>query len=195
MASEATSGFQFTRPYMFGLVCKAVRGSAYMDSGLLGSPLLGRDEKHTKEREHAFIFQEVHHTEYLLETIREAIRQLPSKHRASRKRIRCYRFSHLISCATKSAIATQFQHVYTHEKFREVQAQIRELTRILHRAFDKVMAEIEEYQERSKEKSLLTHDEATLRNVNDLQSPPRVKTRGRPKNRLGSNLEKRSQMP
>ncbi|RYR27648.1 hypothetical protein Ahy_B01g051667 [Arachis hypogaea] len=66
-----------------------------------------------------------------------------------------------------------------------------ELTRILHRAFDKVMAEMEEYQERSKGKSLLMHEEATLSNVNDLQSPPRVKTRGRPKNRLGSNLEKK----
>ncbi|RYR62064.1 hypothetical protein Ahy_A04g019401 [Arachis hypogaea] len=71
-----------------------------------------------------------------------------------------------------------------------------ELTGILHRAFDKVMAEMEEYQERSKGKILLTHEEETLSNVNDLQNPPRVKTRGRSKNRLGSNLEKkRSQMP
>ncbi|QHO06738.1 Protein FAR-RED ELONGATED HYPOCOTYL [Arachis hypogaea] len=202
----------------------------------------------------------------------------------------------VISCATKLAIKAQFQHVYTHEKFKEVQAQFRgkvncitrlmhstlgfttykvieqvsnstfnkfgvtydatsrdvkchcllfesrgifknikrrhthiknnqdepllelrskrfdelvfwshnicefaseseELTGILHRAFDKVMAEMEEYQEISKGKSLLTYEEATLSNVNDLQSPPRVKTRGRPKNRLGSNLEKRSQMP
>ncbi|QHO19383.1 Protein FAR-RED ELONGATED HYPOCOTYL [Arachis hypogaea] len=66
-----------------------------------------------------------------------------------------------------------------------------ELTEILHRAFDKVMAEMGEYQGRSKGKSLLNHEEATLSNVNDLQSPPRVKTRGRPKNRLGSNLEKK----
>ncbi|RYR09145.1 hypothetical protein Ahy_B05g077248 isoform B [Arachis hypogaea] len=43
-----------------------------------------------------------------------------------------------------------------------------ELTGILHRAFDKVMVEMEEYQERSKGKSLLTHEEATLSNVNDL---------------------------
>ncbi|XP_057730347.1 protein FAR1-RELATED SEQUENCE 1-like [Arachis stenosperma] len=188
-------------------------------------------------------------------------------------------FYTVIPCATKSAIEAQFQHVYTHEKFRKVQAQFRvsrdvkchcllfesrgilcrhllsilsfervdnvalkyilerwsknikgrhthikssqdepllesrskrfdklvfrshnifkfaseskELTGILHRAFDKVMAELEEYQERSKAKILLTHEEATLSNVNDLQSPPRVKTRGRPKNRLGSNLEKK----
>ncbi|QHO01558.1 Protein FAR-RED ELONGATED HYPOCOTYL [Arachis hypogaea] len=67
----------------------------------------------------------------------------------------------------------------------------KDLTRILHRAFDKVMAEMEEYQGRSKGKSLLTHEEMTLSNVNDLQSQPRVKTRGRPKNRFGSNLEKK----
>ncbi|QHO52965.1 uncharacterized protein DS421_2g43740 [Arachis hypogaea] len=53
------------------------------------------------------------------------------------------------------------------------------------------MVEMEEYQGKSKGKSLLTHEEATLSNVNDLQNPPRVKTRGRPKNRLGSNLEKK----
>ncbi|RYQ82624.1 hypothetical protein Ahy_B10g101204 [Arachis hypogaea] len=66
-----------------------------------------------------------------------------------------------------------------------------ELTRILHRAFDKVMAEMQEYQEKSKEKSSLSHEETTLSDVNDLQSPPRVKTRGRLNNRLGSNLEKK----
>ncbi|RYR35657.1 hypothetical protein Ahy_A10g050789 [Arachis hypogaea] len=72
MASEGTSGFQS---------CTRI---AYMDSGLLESPLLGRNEKHTKEREHAFIFQQVHHMQQLLKTIREAIRQLPSKQRAKR---------------------------------------------------------------------------------------------------------------
>ncbi|QHO07824.1 Protein FAR-RED IMPAIRED RESPONSE [Arachis hypogaea] len=66
-----------------------------------------------------------------------------------------------------------------------------ELTRILHRVFDKVMADMQEYQDRSKGKSLLSHEEATLSDVNDLQSPPHVKTRGRPKNRLGSSLEKK----
>ncbi|RYR08618.1 hypothetical protein Ahy_B05g076392 [Arachis hypogaea] len=66
-----------------------------------------------------------------------------------------------------------------------------ELTGILHRAFDNVMAEMQKYQERSKGKSLLTHKEAMLSDVNDLQSPPRVRTRGRHKNKLGSNLEKK----
>ncbi|RYR49083.1 hypothetical protein Ahy_A07g035374 isoform C [Arachis hypogaea] len=34
-------------------------------------------------------------------------------------------FYTVIPCATKSAIVTQFQHVYTHEKFRKVQEQFR----------------------------------------------------------------------
>ncbi|RYR33050.1 hypothetical protein Ahy_A10g047598 [Arachis hypogaea] len=218
---------------------RAVRGSAYIDSGLLGSPLLRRDEKHKKERDNTTIaFQ--------------AEREFDAAD-----------FHTVIPCATKSAMEAQFQHVYTHEKFREVQAQFRvsrdvkchcllfesrgilcrhslsilifervdnvapkyilerwsknikkrhthikssqdepvleprskrfdelvfrshniceftseseDLTRILHRAFDKVMAEMEEYQERRKGKSF----------------PPRIKTRGQPKNRLGSNLEKK----
>ncbi|QHO38511.1 Protein FAR-RED ELONGATED HYPOCOTYL [Arachis hypogaea] len=81
--------------------------------------------------------------------------------------------------------------VFRSQNICEFASKSEDLTRILHRAFDKVMAEMEEYQERSKEKSLLTHEEATLSNVNDFQSPPRVKTSGRPKNRLGSNLKKK----
>ncbi|RYQ80510.1 hypothetical protein Ahy_Scaffold1g106875 isoform A [Arachis hypogaea] len=34
-------------------------------------------------------------------------------------------FHTIIPCATKSSIEAQFQHVYTHQKFREVQAQFR----------------------------------------------------------------------
>ncbi|QHN94304.1 Protein FAR-RED ELONGATED HYPOCOTYL [Arachis hypogaea] len=34
-------------------------------------------------------------------------------------------FHTVIPCATKSSIEAQFQHVYTHQKFREVQAQFR----------------------------------------------------------------------
>ncbi|QHO45957.1 Protein FAR-RED ELONGATED HYPOCOTYL [Arachis hypogaea] len=80
--------------------------------------------------------------------------------------------------------------VFRSHNIYEFASEFEELIEILHRAFDKVMAEMEEYQGRSKGKNLLTHEEVTLSNVNDLQSPPRVKTRGRPKNRLGSNLGK-----
>ncbi|QHO37754.1 Protein FAR-RED ELONGATED HYPOCOTYL [Arachis hypogaea] len=34
-------------------------------------------------------------------------------------------FHTVIPCATKSSIEAQFQHVYTHQKFRKVQAQFR----------------------------------------------------------------------
>ncbi|RYR61958.1 hypothetical protein Ahy_A04g019236 [Arachis hypogaea] len=47
-----------------------------------------------------------------------------------------------------------------------------ELTEILHQAFDKVMAEMQEYQERNKGKSLLSHEKVTLSDVNDLQIEP-----------------------
>ncbi|XP_057739904.1 protein FAR-RED ELONGATED HYPOCOTYL 3-like [Arachis stenosperma] len=67
--------------------------------------------------------------------------------------------------------------VFRSHNICEFASKSEELTKILHRAFDKVIVEMEEYQERSKGKSLLTHKEATLSNVNDLQSPPRVKTR------------------
>ncbi|RYR12225.1 hypothetical protein Ahy_B04g069754 [Arachis hypogaea] len=46
------------------------------------------------------------------------------------------------------------------------------------------MAEMQEYQAKSKSKFSLSHEDAMLNDVNELQSPPRVKTRGRPKNRL-----------
>ncbi|RYR18544.1 hypothetical protein Ahy_B03g063176 [Arachis hypogaea] len=180
-----------------------------------------------------------------------------------------------IPCATKSSIEAQFQHTYTHQKFRKVQAQFRgkancitrltnsalgysvyevgeqvsssifnkfvvtfdlvaaqvkcqcllfesrgilcrhalsvlsfkrvtqvspryilerwkseELTAILHRAYDNVMVEMEELKAKRKGTCSLSHENANLESVNKLQSPPRVRTRGRPKNRLGSKLDK-----
>ncbi|RYR31447.1 hypothetical protein Ahy_B01g056253 [Arachis hypogaea] len=66
-----------------------------------------------------------------------------------------------------------------------------ELTRILHWAFDNVMTEMQEYQAKSKGKSLLSYKDTTLSDVNEFQSPPHVRIRDRPKNRLGSNMEKK----
>ncbi|RYQ80685.1 hypothetical protein Ahy_Scaffold1g106930 isoform A [Arachis hypogaea] len=109
------------------------------------------------------------------------------------------RYTHIKSSQDESLLEPRSKRfdelVFWSPNICEFTPESEELIVILHRAFDKVMAEMEEYQERSKGKSLLTHEEATLSNVNDLQSPPRVKTIGRPKNRLGSNLKKRSQMP
>ncbi|RYR10008.1 hypothetical protein Ahy_B05g078457 [Arachis hypogaea] len=185
-------------------------------------------------------------------------------------------FHTVIPCATKSSIEAQFQDVYTHQKFREVQAQFRgkancitrltnsalgysvyevgeqvsssifnkfvvtydsvaaekvkrrhthiksshdeplleprskrfdqlvfcsqnicefaseseELTAILHRAYDNVMAEMESLKAKRKGTSSLSHEDANLESVNELQSPPRIRTRGCPKNRLGSKLDK-----
>ncbi|RYR20073.1 hypothetical protein Ahy_B03g065161 [Arachis hypogaea] len=60
-----------------------------------------------------------------------------------------------------------------------------ELTAILHRADDNVMAEMESLKAKRKETSSLSHEDANLESVNELQSPSRIRTRGRPKNKLG----------
>ncbi|RYR40501.1 hypothetical protein Ahy_A09g046258 [Arachis hypogaea] len=73
----------------------------------------------------------------------------------------------------------------------EFVSEYKELTGILHRAYDNVMVEMQEYQAKSKGKCSLSHKDATLNDVSGLQSPPRVRTRGSPKNRLGSTMEKK----
>ncbi|RYR33281.1 hypothetical protein Ahy_A10g047849 [Arachis hypogaea] len=65
-----------------------------------------------------------------------------------------------------------------------------ELTVILHRAYDNVMVEMEELKAKRKGTCSLSHKDANLKSINELQSPLRVRTRGRPKNRLGSKLDK-----
>ncbi|XP_016169267.1 uncharacterized protein LOC107611910 [Arachis ipaensis] len=65
-----------------------------------------------------------------------------------------------------------------------------ELTAILHCSYDNVMAEMESLKAKRKGTSSLSHEDANLESVNELQSPPRIRTRGRPKNRLGSKLDK-----
>ncbi|RYR27161.1 hypothetical protein Ahy_B02g061497 [Arachis hypogaea] len=64
-----------------------------------------------------------------------------------------------------------------------------ELTAILQCAYDNVMTEMQEHKVKSKEKYLLSHENASLDQINDLQSPPLVRIRGRPKNRMRSNTE------
>ncbi|MED6164931.1 hypothetical protein PIB30_094886, partial [Stylosanthes scabra] len=53
-----------------------------------------------------------------------------------------------IHCATKSSIEAQFQHVYTHAKFKEVQAQFRGKINctagVMHRVFGIVSYEVQE---------------------------------------------------
>ncbi|QHO50919.1 Transposon protein [Arachis hypogaea] len=64
------------------------------------------------------------------------------------------------------------------------------MTAFLHRAYDNVMAEMESLKAKRKWTSSLSHEDANLESVNELQSPPRIRTRRRPKNRLGSKLDK-----
>ncbi|RYQ96339.1 hypothetical protein Ahy_B08g092061 isoform B [Arachis hypogaea] len=52
------------------------------------------------------------------------------------------------------------------------------------------MVEMQEHKAKSKGTCSLSHEDANLEAINELQSPPRVRTRGRPKNRLGSKTEK-----
>ncbi|QHN92781.1 Protein FAR-RED ELONGATED HYPOCOTYL [Arachis hypogaea] len=289
-----------------------------MGFNLSGSPLLGRDEKHTKEREHAFIFltSSLSGTSHLSKFVKQYDNCLGSREQTERESD-ATDFHTIIPCATKSSIEAQFQHVYTHQKFREVQAQFRgkencitrltnsalgylvyevgeqvfssifnkfmvtydsvaaqvkcqcllfesrgilcrhalsvlsfervtqvspryilerwskkvkrrhthiksshdeplleprskkfdelvfrlqniceftseseELTVILHRAYDNVMVEMEKLKVKRKGTCSLSHEDANLESVNELQSPPRVQTRGHPKNRLGSKLDK-----
>ncbi|RYR50343.1 hypothetical protein Ahy_A07g036938 isoform A [Arachis hypogaea] len=65
-----------------------------------------------------------------------------------------------------------------------------ELTAIMHRAYDTIMVEMEELKAKRKGTSSLSHEDANLESINELQSPPRIRKRGRPKNRLGSKLDK-----
>ncbi|QHN85357.1 Transposon protein [Arachis hypogaea] len=216
-----------------------------MGSNLSGSPLLGKDEKHTKEREHAFIFNKfITRNSSLIQFVKQYDNCLRSREQAERESDAAD-FYTVIPCATKSSIEAQFQDVYTHQKFREVQAQFSGkancITRLTNSAlgysvyevgeqvsssifnkfvvtYDSVAAEpsvikiyigtmeqegkeaTHTHQEQSRRAivgakkqegtSSLSHEDANLESVNELQSPPRIRTRGRPKNRLGSKLDK-----
>ncbi|RYR43950.1 hypothetical protein Ahy_A08g040326 [Arachis hypogaea] len=82
------------------------------------------------------------------------------------------------------------QLVFRSQNICEFASESEELTAILHRAYDNVMAEMEALKGKRKGTSSLSHEDANLESINELQSPPRIRTRGRPKNRLGSKLEK-----
>ncbi|QHN76889.1 Transposon protein [Arachis hypogaea] len=51
---------------------------------------------------------------------------------------------------------------------------------------------MEELKGKRKGTCSLSHEDANLESVNELQSPPRVRTRGCPKNRLGLKLDKQT---
>ncbi|RYQ88419.1 hypothetical protein Ahy_B09g095621 isoform F [Arachis hypogaea] len=82
------------------------------------------------------------------------------------------------------------QLVFHSQNICEFASESEELTAILHRAYDNVMAEMESLKAKRKGTSSLSHEDTNLESVNELQSPPRIRTRGRPKNRLGLKLDK-----
>ncbi|RYR74081.1 hypothetical protein Ahy_A02g008692 [Arachis hypogaea] len=82
------------------------------------------------------------------------------------------------------------QLVFRSQNICEFASESEELTAILHCAYDNVMAEMESLKAKRKGTSSLSHEDANLESVNELQSPPRIRTRGCPKNRLGSKLDK-----
>ncbi|RYR05138.1 hypothetical protein Ahy_B06g084991 [Arachis hypogaea] len=82
------------------------------------------------------------------------------------------------------------QLVFRSQNICEFASESEELTAIMHRAYDNVMVEMKLLKAKRKGTSSLSHEDANLESVNELQSPPRIRTRGRPKNRLGSKLDK-----
>ncbi|MED6188018.1 hypothetical protein PIB30_082000 [Stylosanthes scabra] len=64
------------------------------------------------------------------------------------------------------------------------------LTAMAHRTYDKLEAEMKEYIAKNNQQAIITHEDGSLSEMNDLQSPAHVRSRGRPKKRLGSNMEK-----
>ncbi|RYR68272.1 hypothetical protein Ahy_A03g014762 [Arachis hypogaea] len=210
------------------------------------------------ESMHSFFNKFITHNSSFIQFVKQYDNCLGSREQAERESDAAD-FHTVIPCATKSSIEAQFQDVYTHQKFREVQAQFQgkvncitrltnsalgdlvyevgeqvsssifnkfvvtydsvaaeikcqcllfesrgilcrhalsvlsfeqELTTILYRAYDNVMAEMESLKAKRKGTSYLSHEDANLESVNELQSPPRIQTRGRPKNKLGSKLDK-----
>ncbi|RYR18514.1 hypothetical protein Ahy_B03g063142 [Arachis hypogaea] len=71
----------------------------------------------------------------------------------------------------------------------EFASESEKLTAIMHCAYDNDMVEMQEQKSKSNKKYSLSHEDANFEAINELQSPPHVRTRRRPKNRLGSKME------
>ncbi|RYQ80334.1 hypothetical protein Ahy_Scaffold1g106820 isoform L [Arachis hypogaea] len=71
--------------------------------------------------------------------------------------------------------------VFCSQNICKFTSELEELTAILHCAYDTIMVEMEELKAKRKGTSSLSHKDANLESVNEFQSPPRIRTRGRPK--------------
>ncbi|RYR20437.1 hypothetical protein Ahy_B03g065554 [Arachis hypogaea] len=80
--------------------------------------------------------------------------------------------------------------VFLLQNICEFASESEDLTDILHHAYDNVMVEMEELKAKRKGTCSLSHEDANMESINELQSPPRVRIRGRPKNRLSSKSDK-----
>ncbi|QHO08112.1 Protein FAR1-RELATED SEQUENCE [Arachis hypogaea] len=214
----------------------------------------GMKSTQRSESMHSFFNKFITRNSSLIQFIKQYDNCLGSREQAERESDAAD-FHTVIPCATKSFIEAQFQDVYTHQKFREVQAQFRgkancitrltnstlgylvyevgeqvsssilnkfvvtydsvaaevkrrhthiksshdeplleprskrfdelvfcsqnicefaseseELTAILHRAYDNVMVEMESLKAKKKGTSSLSHEDANLESVNELQS-------------------------
>ncbi|RYR61509.1 hypothetical protein Ahy_A04g018684 [Arachis hypogaea] len=62
--------------------------------------------------------------------------------------------------------------IFRSQNICEFTSESKELTGILHHAYDNAMVEMQEYKAKSKEKYSLSHGDTSLEDINKLQSPP-----------------------
>ncbi|RYQ90030.1 hypothetical protein Ahy_B09g096348 [Arachis hypogaea] len=91
--------------------------------------------KQRSESMHAFFNKFIIPNSSLIQFVKQYDNCLASREQRERE-FDAADFHTVILCVTKLAIEVQFQHVYTHEKFREVQTQFKEkvnyITRSMH---------------------------------------------------------------
>ncbi|RYQ98909.1 hypothetical protein Ahy_B07g086736 [Arachis hypogaea] len=112
---------------------------------------------------HSFFNKFITQNSFLRQLVKQYDNCLASREQAERE-FDAADFHTVITCATKSGIEAQFQHAYTMRSSGKFKLN------------SEVMAEMEEYQERSKGKSLLTHEEVTLSKLNLLDSASSIQS-------------------
>ncbi|MED6162910.1 hypothetical protein PIB30_074970 [Stylosanthes scabra] len=65
------------------------------------------------------------------------------------------------------------------------------LTAMVHSAYDKLEADMKEYKRNSEVECTVRHNDGSMKLLTELQTPKPIRSRGRPKKRLGSALDKK----
>ncbi|MED6211446.1 hypothetical protein PIB30_073728 [Stylosanthes scabra] len=65
------------------------------------------------------------------------------------------------------------------------------LTAMVHSTYDKLEDDMKEYKAKRDVQSILRHEDGSERMMDELHMPGRVRSRGRPKKRLGSVMDKK----